>query len=352
MQTPRQTPNSLVLRENPKKRNHIVDILTTCREIHLRNTIPEPDHFSNLVAHMVDVLQFEESTTRPRDSSGRPGGLINLRSDLPTLLVPDLHARRGLIVAILQHEIDGISVAALLQKKELQMVCLGDGLHSENDTTARWRQAYGEFAGNFSEHDIMDEEMCEGLGLMEMIFQLKIAFPQHFHFLKGNHENILNEEADGNIPFMKKALEGAMVRSYFSVFYGDRLLHIYAGMEKNLPLLARGGSFLVSHAEPKRVYSSGDVIEYRSHPDVIFGLTWTPDDVADEKNVEVMLESYLPGKGRWYFAGHRNISGRYRQKYNGRFIQIHNRTRYQVAYVPCDRLFEPSQDIICLPQPV
>jgi hypothetical protein len=299
---------------------------------------------------MVDVLQSEDNTTRPHDSSGHPGGLINLRSNFPTLLVPDLHARRGFIVAILRHEIDGRTVEALLQKGELQIVCLGDGLHSENDTTARWRKAYGEFAGNFSEHDIMDEEMSEGLGLMEMIFQLKIAFPRHFHFLKGNHENILNEEADGNIPFMKKALEGAMVRSYFTAFYGDRLLNIYESMEKKLPLLARGGAFLVSHAEPKRVYSPGDVIEYRSHPDVIFGLTWTPDDLDDGKNVEGMLQSYLPGKGRWYFAGHRSISGGYRQKYNGQFIQIHDRTRYQVAYVPCDRSFEPALDMLLLPQ--
>lgn len=41
-----------------------------------------------------------------------------------------------------------------------------------------------------------------------MIMVLKTGFPAHFHFLKGNHENIKNDLGGGNSPFRKLVSEG------------------------------------------------------------------------------------------------------------------------------------------------
>lgn len=194
----------------------------------------------------------------------------------------------------------------------------------------------------------MDQEMIESLGTMEMVMNLKILFPRLFHFLKGNHENILNEEDHGNYPFRKYAYEGAMVLEYMKKFYSGDFLNTYARFEKNLPLLAIGNSYLISHAEPLEFFAYRSVLNYRHYPDVIRGLTWTDNDQADDDSVQEMLAHYLSpelAEDAFYFGGHRHVLDAYQLRAKGRFVQINHPKKYMIAHIHENGVFNPDTDI-------
>jgi hypothetical protein len=201
----------------------------------------------------------------------------------------------------------------------------------------------------FRSHQNMDEEMRESLGVMEMVMEVKRRYPEQFHFLKGNHENIGNESGGGNLPFRKYALEGAMVLAYMQQFYGSLLLRQYARMEKELPLLAIGSGFLLSHAEPATFYPPRKVVGYRNDPEVVAGLTWTDNDEAEEGSVESMLKYYLgeqPPNGGLYLGGHRPAVGSYRLRAGGKYVQIHDPERFVIARLPAVGPIVLERDIV------
>jgi hypothetical protein len=303
------------------------------------------DEYLALLNACTDVLEGEDQLYRPRDEQNRPGGLVRLE-EKTTMVVPDLHARIPFLQHALAFPVRGRPFFELMEEGEAQMVCVGDGLHSESRGYQRWQQALKEFIGGFSRHKAMDQEMEEGLGLMELVMRVKCASPRHFHFLKGNHENILNEEGNGNHPFRKYAYEGEMVRSYLDKFYGDPFLQRYAAFERLLPLLAVSGTFLISHAQPKRFFDREEIIRYRSYPDVVYGFTWTDNDEAEEESVKQMLQEFCPGSDEaFYFGGHRVISGTWKLRADGRYVQLHNPDRWIVAILEPGEAFDPHRDI-------
>jgi hypothetical protein len=275
--------------------------------------------------------------------------LLYLHRDLPTVVVPDLHARMELVLSVLAAR-DGQEVAVIdrLAAGQLQILFLGDGFHAEGRAASRWQAALEEFKGGYRKHTQMDAEMRESLGVMEMVMSLKRHFPNHFHFLKGNHENIANEQGEGNYPFLKFANEGLMVRIYMEHFYGEEILSAYAEFEKSFPLLAVGGTFLASHAEPAWFIPKQEVVEYRSMPQVVYGLTWTDNEEAEPGSVQQMLEHYLGADAAataFHFGGHRPVRGGYNLRSDGRYVQIHDPDRYIVAVLPPGQQIELDRDI-------
>ncbi|HUI73175.1 MAG TPA: hypothetical protein VL354_21825 [Spirochaetia bacterium] len=311
---------------------------------------PDAISYGESIAGALEALQNESPRSRPPDDEGRPGGLVFLDRGLATIVVPDLHARMDFFLAVLGYEArKGCTVIELLDAGGLQVVCLGDGVHAEGRAAQRWKAAQDEFLDEFQDHRNMDEEMRESLGVMEMVMEIKRRYPEHFHFLKGNHENITNESGGGNLPFRKFALEGAMVLEYMRQFYGSLLLSQYARMEKELPLLAVGPGFLLSHAEPATFYPPSRVIRYRSDPEVVLGLTWTDNDEAMPGSVESMLRYYLgeaaASKG-FYLGGHRPALGSYKLRAGGKYVQIHDPEQFVIANLPCERPIELERDIV------
>ena len=299
------------------------------------------------------VLLSESPTYRPPDSNKNPGGLLKLQPDTTTLILPDLHARMDYFLSVMLYvDRTGRSNLEKLEAGELQIVCVGDGVHAEGRAKDRWRLAYTEYEGQFDTHTAMDEEIRESFGLMEMVMLMKLAFPNLFHFLKGNHENITNQTGNGNFAFGKYAREGEMFAEYTGKFYGEAFLRLYAEFERNLPLFAVGDKFLVSHSEPFSFYSEKSIINYRSHPEIVQGLTWTDNGMAEQGSVEKMLKNYLAqekvGPGH-YFAGHRAINGRYRFLPDSGFVQIHNPDRSILAILKRHEAIDVDIDIREIP---
>jgi hypothetical protein len=257
-----------------------------------------------------------------------------------------------LVLRVLSHRLESAGreeqLLTLLHTGEAHLVCVGDYVHAEHRAHRRWLQAFEEFSRGYVEHAAMDEEMRESLGTVEILLELKQALPYGVHLLKGNHENIKNEEGHGNLPFGKFAYEGAMVAAYMEQFYGDEVLDTFARVEHLFPLLAVGPDFLVSHAEPQAFYSRTDVIEYRQKPEVTFGLTWTPNDGAEEGSVERMLSHYLGTTDALHFGGHRPVRGAYALRAGGRYVQLHNPDAQIIAVLAPDRDVDLARDIIIL----
>jgi hypothetical protein len=317
--------------------------------IYARATPPEASSFLKKLDRVGFVLINEDPAIRPYDHAGLPGGIVQLKRDIPTIIVPDLHARMDFFISTMQLIMpDGRTVLEKLENESVQVVCVGDGFHAEGRAAHRWQLAYEEFKKNYKKHRNMDEEMRESLGVMEMVIEVKSAFPRVFHFLKGNHENISNEQGDGNHPFRKYAFEGPMVAQYVRQFYGDEFLENYYGFEKSLPLFAVGRNFLISHAEPSEFFDRESILEYRDRPDVVEGLTWTANDEAEENSVDLMLEGFLEGDDGevfYYFGGHRPVAENYHLRASGRYVQIHNPERFIIALINSDGAIELERDI-------
>lgn len=312
-----------------------------------RRTPPQLREYAQLATEAAALMRAENPALRPTDRRGLSGALVRLRGNLPTVVVPDLHARRDFLMALFELPLEsGGRLKDALDSGELQVLCLGDGFHAESRALERWREAYKEYLGDWREHAAMDREMTESMGLMEMVMRAKLRWPEGFHFLKGNHENIRNEEDNGNFPFRKFVEEGEMVRTWVERFYGPVFMDAYAEMELTLPLFAVGGRFLASHAEPARPFSEDELINARLSPDTVRGLTWTDNNRAEPGTVAALLARFLPSASRpVYFTGHRAISGFYRERSDGAHLQIHNPDKRIVAWVMPDRDVDPSVDI-------
>ncbi|TVQ25640.1 MAG: calcineurin [Spirochaetaceae bacterium] len=310
------------------------------------------------MAGAVAAMEQTDDDVRPRDQLGRPGGLVRLHPRMPCVVVPDVHARADLVLAVLAMPEPGGGlptgsgcVVDALAAGRVQLVFVGDYVHAEGRARGRWFDAFDEYQGGFERHDAMDREMAESLNTLEIVARLKAAFPQNVHALKGNHENIANEERDGNMPFGKFVYEGAMVAEYMDLFYQGAAFDSVYRFEKTLPLIAIGDFYIVGHAEPERFYAVDEVVGYRDRPEVVRGLTWTANDEAEPDSVTRMLDAYLPDvvcEERVYLGGHRPVGGRYHLRAGGRYVQIHNPDRSIVAIL--DRPpFDPERDVVEVP---
>ena len=138
------------------------------RAIFEREAPPQAEDYREILDKVNGVLDEEDTTYRPRSSTGRPGGLVYLRADLPAVIVPDLHARMDFLLHVLQFRYDGSrTVMQGLASGKLQVLCVGDGFHAEGRAANRWKAAFVEFRADYADHRQMDEEMRESLGLME-----------------------------------------------------------------------------------------------------------------------------------------------------------------------------------------
>lgn len=328
-------------------------VIDRLRRIAAATMPPSPDQLRSDIEGACSVLAAEDPQMRPRDTRGLPGGLVRLRPELPTVVMPDIHARVDLMTTVLSssfpdHGID-VPLAAALAADRAQLVMLGDYVHGEARVRDRWSRAFNEFTGSYRKHKAMDQEMCESLAILQMVATLKCAYPDRVHGLKGNHENITNEEGAGNHSFGKFAYEGAMVAAYMQQFYGTAATDAVYRFEKSLPLLAVGPRYLVTHAEPARCFATPELIEYRDRPDVVEGLTWTDNDAAETGSVAAMLTHYLPhcsGDEAVHLGGHRPVAGRYALRAAGRYVQFHNPNRFIVALPPTNRQFDPERDVV------
>ena len=335
--------------------NEINEILTS-------RTLFGHDEIFSIAEKMCDALDNEDVSYRLTAQNSKPGSLLDFHNiDIPVVVIPDLHARPYFLNNILnyilpQNFIFGmkeISVFEALQKNLINLVFLGDALHTERTTKERWFKIEDEFDNEVFDGENMKAEMNEGLSLLMGLYYLKISFPKNFHFLKGNHENILNINSDIDYSFRKYADEGQMVKNFMQTYYGDDILYLISLVENNLPFVYFGKYCVISHAEPKFAFTKNQLINARFEKSVARYLIWTDNGEAKNNSAKETIENLFGDEEETslfkenciYLAGHRCIRGKYNALQNGKFIQIHNPLNQNIALVYNNRKFNPETDI-------
>ena len=325
--------------------------------------LPVAADLTALLKKVRDVYEGEDFPCRPR-----AGGLLDFTKErLPVIIVPDLHARPDFLINLLKFTPDGLdgkNVLEALNEGRIIVVCVGDGVHTErygevvkaermNDAKELWKDDYERWMESFVSWQkgrincpSMREEMRLCLATVMTVMELKCAFPKNFHFLKGNHENIKNEDGRGNHAFRKFAMEGEMVKDFMQEVYGNGVLNLMYDYETSLPIVAAFDRFCVSHAEPERVFSKDEIIDYHGENwnEVVLAFTWTPNDGADEGSVASIFAE-LTGRTAdtvpaLWFGGHRPVEGKYFPRQDGHYVQIHNPDKMNVVSISAERLRE------------
>ncbi len=319
--------------------------------------LPKNEFLIDILNKVLTVYEEEESSYRPVADNGEAGGLLDFTkvAPLPVVIVPDLHARPDFMIRLLSCKIKGKAVLDALNEGSIIVVCVGDGVHTERMGAdyARWLESFAFWQKGRIDCPPMREEIRLGLATMMAVMELKAAFPANFHFLKGNHENVMNIEGQGDHAFRKFAMEGAMVKDFMQEVYGDVVLHLLRCFETSLPIVAAFDRFCVSHAEPECVFSRDEIINYHNEDlrdEVVLAFTWTPNDGAEEGSVASIfseLTGCSPDEALW-FGGHRPVSGLYALRQDGHYVQIHNPDEMNIAYISADRPFNLEKDIIRL----
>ena len=328
--------------------------------------LPKYDYLFSLCDKISSLLESEICEYRPAATVGTeagvggagadsgadgilPGSLIEINQKKPVIVVPDIHARRDFLLNILNFKIPdtgafssagGLTVFDALKKGEIFVVCVGDAVHSERQNKTRWLMALEDYVSEIYTGNSMTAEMIDSLGVLAALMELKLAFPNNFHFLKGNHENIMNKTGSGDFAFRKFADEGNMTRDFIQNYYGDDILYLISLYENALPLVFANPFCVVSHAEPRRAYSRQELINARLDGLVVEGLTWTRNGESREGCVQQIIDEIFEyngwcdenanSKNAYYFAGHSPIQGDYALRQGGRFIQIHNPSKQNI----------------------
>ena len=320
--------------------------------------LPGHDFIFGLAECASTLMETEITDYRQVSENGKPGSLLDFqKSPLPLIVVPDIHARpfflENILDYILPEDFLGAhprSVHEALRYGLVRLICVGDALHTEVGTKERWIAAEIEFAQNLYTGPAISAEMKDGLAVICALMKMKEIYPHNFHFLKGNHENILNKTEDGDYGFRKFADEGRMVREFIAEYYGDDVLYILSCVEAAMPLIAVTNNCVISHAEPRYAFRKDQLINARMEPCVVEGLTWTDNDIAEQGSVSGIIEELcspdqIPDK-YVYLGGHRPVKGNYALRQGGRYIQIHNPRFQNIALVRPDKIFNPETDIV------
>lgn len=75
----------------------------------------------------------------------------------------------------------------LLQRGLVNVCCVGDIVHSDE----RFDWVIND-NGDWT-HELLEKEMLRSLGSAAMIMYLKMQYPEHFHCLRGNHDDMAGE---------------------------------------------------------------------------------------------------------------------------------------------------------------
>lgn len=320
------------------------------------NPLPEEGELQSFLETSLENLENESKEYRPLDSKKKAGGLLDFTdSSLPVIVVPDIHGRCSLILRLLEYRIpsmENMSVLQALNEDRIIVVCVGDAVHGEKRVFERWVSSYDSYQSGDYVSSTMQEEMRENFSVWQSLMLLKNSFPGNFHFLKGNHENVLNETGNGNYSFRKFVQEGQMCLDFIRHWYGDIILFLISYWEKALPVCAVFRNFAVSHAEPFSVFTRKEIINCKTNPEIIESFTWTANDEVEGDTCRQILKKLSPKfkrNGVIWFGGHRPVmQAKYCLRQDCSYIQIHNPEEMNVAFVDPERDFDPEKDIISL----
>lgn len=199
--------------------------------------IAEPSGTEALALIEGVIAWIESDPNQPKDAEGRPGGLVNLPSELDPVFVGDLHARIDNLLVVLTQN----SVLEGLEAGKVALVIIGDAPHPDEE----------------GQEAFMDTSML----LMDMIFRLQLAFPGQIYYLRGNHDSFSEEISKRGVPqavLWEQALREERGQAYF-----EAMNRLY----QRMPYVAASSGFVACHAGPPTSAVTRDMlINIRDNP--------------------------------------------------------------------------------------
>ena len=183
---------------------------------------------------------------RHKDSLGNPGCLLELPDHVTPVIVGDLHAQIDNLLTILSENafMDG------LENGTAALILLGDAVHPEQPGRL--------------------EEMESSLLIMDLIFSLKIRYPQQVFFIVGNHDSFQNELMKRGIP------QGLLWKRHVIESRGEAYKEQLELFYQQSPLLVLSADFIACHAGPaRRKISRQLLIDAYQFPDIVHDMTWS-----------------------------------------------------------------------------
>jgi hypothetical protein len=192
----------------------------------------------------VNTLLRNEAS-RHQDALGNPGGVLELPDNVTPILVGDMHARVDNLLMILSENafLEG------LEKGTAALIILGDAVHPEGPDRL--------------------EEMDSSLLMMDLIFRLKLRFPDQVHYLIGNHDSFLHEIMKQGIP------QGLLWEKHVLAARGEAYKAELELFYQLSPLLTLAKDFIACHAGPaRRKISRQILVDVHQFPDIVHDMTW------------------------------------------------------------------------------
>ena len=192
----------------------------------------------------VNTLLMNEIGHR-KDALGNPGGILELPDNVTPILVGDLHAQLDNLLTILSEH----AVLDSLEKGSAALIILGDAVHPE---------APGRL-----------DDMESSLLIMDLIFRLKLRFPDNVFFIVGNHDSFLHEIMKQGIP------QGLLWEKHVLSSRGEEYKADLELFYQQSPLLVLAKDFIACHAGPARKkVSRQSMVDVHQFPDIVHDLTW------------------------------------------------------------------------------
>ncbi len=205
------------------------------------NTI-EPDQALSLLSDVIDLMENEPC--RPLNSENEAGGLLVVPEESTPVLIGDLHGQTDNLLKIISER----CLLSCLERKCATLVFLGDAVHSE-------------VSGQL-------DNMVSSIQIMDLIFQLKCAFPQNVHYLRGNHDSF--DPSISKNGYLQSLIMKETLLKIRGQAYTDLMEKFYSA----LPYVAMSNAFIACHAGPPlEEVTKEDIINIKYNPELIKQVT-------------------------------------------------------------------------------
>jgi hypothetical protein len=192
---------------------------------------------NDLIDSVIELVEREPR--QASDSRGKPGGVVELPTDLSPIVVGDLHARIDNLLVILTQN----AFLDALEQGTAALIFLGDAIHSDEDGL----------------EDSMDTSML----MMDLIFRLKLKFPDRVYYLRGNHDSFSEDISKQGVP------QGLLWEESLHETRGPGYVRAMARLYEALPYVAISSRFVACHAgAPMRKISRDMLVNIRQHPEL------------------------------------------------------------------------------------
>ncbi|KAA6183665.1 metallophosphoesterase [Thiohalocapsa marina] len=210
----------------------------------LKDPIEEPSRSTalDLLERVTQVMEREAYRLSTRD--GRPGSVLRLPGRPAPIFVGDLHASIDNLLVLLTQN----AFLDALRDGSGVLILVGDAVHP--DTPGH------------------EAEMDMSMLLMDLIFRLKLQFPERVFYLRGNHDSFADDISKGGVP------QGVL---WEQALYDRRGAHYRNAMQRlydALPYIAVSPHYVACHAgAPTMKASRADLINAHRKPKLQHQLT-------------------------------------------------------------------------------